>query len=258
VKPGRVVLIVLLLLLTGCGMQSRAPISGAEGAPDAALQAYTQLGLQYLQAGDTVSAKGSLQRAIAIDPKYGPAYNAMALVFQVERDFDLAEEYFRKSVEFEPMSAMVHNNFGAFLFAQQRYEEACRHLARATEDPFYPLRAQAFENLGRCYRIIERQDVAEHAFRRALDLSHNRPIAQIELADLLLVKGDSAEAMFWFRQFRDLVDQRRVEHSPLSLWVGIRVARESRDVSLATTYSLLLRNLFPDSEEYRQFKEAAH
>jgi type IV pilus assembly protein PilF len=243
--------------LSACSTTSTQGYRSAGGSKEEALQSYTGLGLQYLRAGDTASAKRPLLHALDLDDNYAPAFNGLALVFQAEDDLALAEEYFRKAVAADPQSAMIHNNFGAFLFAQRRYDEACRELARATEDPFYQQRAQAFENLGRCYRQIGRLDVAEHAFRRALTLSRQRPVALIELADLLLMKEQSRAAGELFDRFRELVDDKRVDHFPLSLWVGIRVARYEGNAGRAATYALLLKNMYPESAEYRLYKESA-
>lgn len=246
--------ILLVLLLNGCALSETTQ---SDASPEAAQQAYTQLGVQYLQAGDTVNAKNSLQRALAIGDRYAPAHNALALVFQAEREFDLAERYFKRAIELEPMSAIFYNNYGAFLYARERYPEACQAFSRATEDPFYASRAQAFENMGRCYLRVGRLDVAEHALRRALDLQRDRPYAQVALASLLLEQGNTAEAVRWFGRFREQVDARLVEHDANSLWVGVRIARADRNAGLAATYGLLLRNLYPESEEYRLFKESA-
>lgn len=254
---GLVSLLLAAALMSGCAARQgdAGGLSGSE--PEQAVEAYTSLGLQYLQAGNTVNAKMSLQRALAIDSGYAPAYNAMALAFQVEQEFGLAEEYFHKALAAAPDSAMVRNNFGAFLFARGRYGEACEQLELATRDPFYPQRAQAFENLGRCLVLSGQAAEAERAFRRSLAINGNRPLALVELSQLLIDRGERAEASRHFERFRELVEQQQAEHYPKSLWVGIQLARLDRNVSRAATYALLLKNMFPTSEEYRLYQESA-
>ncbi|WP_315853637.1 type IV pilus biogenesis/stability protein PilW [Marinobacterium arenosum] len=255
-KGIRVGLAVCALLLAGCAGQG-APVAGGSANPHSAKASYTQLGLQYLQERDGQNAKEAFLRALEIDSNYAEAFNGLALTFQLEGDQALAEQYFDKAVAAAPDSAMVHNNYGAFLFRQQRYQDACRILARATEDPFYSQRAQAFENLGRCYRQIGRDDVAEHAFRRALRISTFRPLAMVELSDLLLEQQRTAEAKEWFERFSALVEAKRVDHYAKSLWLGIRLARAGGDASKAATYALILKNLFPQSPEFHQYKESS-
>ena len=177
--------ILLGVILVGCGGQEVRSL----GQDENAAEAYTQLGMQYLRSGDTANAKSAFQRAQELAPDTLAAYNGLALVFQVEDEPELAESYFKQALKRAPDSAMLHNNYGAFLFNLERYPEACRQLARATEDPFYTLRDQAFENLGRCYQLIDRPDAAEHALKRSLKLNSQRPFATLELAKVLLGAG---------------------------------------------------------------------
>jgi type IV pilus assembly protein PilF len=244
-----------MLLVVGCS-SSPGRQNSAEVSPEKALEAYTQLGLQYLRAGDLTSAKDALQRAMEISDEHAGTYNALALVFQMEQEQGLAEQNFRRAVSLEPETASYHNNFGAFLYARGRYKEACTELERATEDPFYTQRAQAFENLGRCFRIIERADAAEHTFERALRLSPRRPLALLELAEIHLEAGRLPEAQQYFDQFSKLIDERRVEHSPQSLWLGIQLSRQRGSNTRGATFALLLKNLFPQSAEYASYKES--
>lgn len=249
----RLTLLFFLVLVAGCAT-NETRTAGAD--KPAVHTAYTRLGIEYLQARDLQGAKNAFQKALEIAPDDGEAYNGLALTFQIEGEAELAEEYFRKATRYAPQSAMIHNNFGAFLFSAQRYEEACKELARATEDPFYNRRSQAFENLGRCYRLLDKSEAAQHAFSRALQISPSRMISMIELADLFIAQGKYDEAESLFERFSALVDAKRVEHYAGSLWVGIRLARHSGRSSQAATYALILKNLFPDSAEYRMYEES--
>jgi type IV pilus assembly protein PilF len=224
---------------------------------EAALEAYTRLGLQYLRGGDTSNAKSSVQRALDIKQDYAPAYNALGLIFQVEAEKVLAEEYYQKAISLDNESAMFHNNYGAFLFSERRYEEACKQLEIATADPFYSSRGQAFENLGRCLNRIGRTAEAITAFERSLKTGGRRPQALVELAQMYLEANQIANAEGYYKEFSGLVDDKRVNHSAKSLWVGILIARMNNDVSTAATYALLLKNLYPASEEYKSYKESA-
>jgi type IV pilus assembly protein PilF len=248
----QLVALVVFLALAGCTTNS-----SKYHADRTAYESYSRLGFEYLQAGDTTSAKSAFHRSIVLNSGYAEAHNGLALTFQLEGDHDLAEEYFRKATRLAPDSAMMHNNFGAFLFAKKRYQEACIELARATEDPFYNRRSQAFENLGRCYSYIERNDAAEHAFKRALQVSSSaRPVSLVELTDLALKKQNLNQAEEYFGRFLEGVESRRFEHYAKSLWVGIQMARLNGNHTRAAAYALILKNLYPDSEEYEKYKES--
>ena len=250
----KVVTLSFTILLVGCSSFSSS--EQPKGRVDqSALAAYTKLGMQYLQAGDTPSAKESLQQAALADPGYAPALNGLAMVFQAEREPELADQYFQRATQADPNSAMIFNNYGAFLFSQRRFEEACKALARSTEDPFYTRRAQAFENLGRCYRLIDRDAAAEHVFNRSVTLSPQRVTAHIELADLYLDNGQASLAAQHYAIFQQQLDAQETQHFAKSLWVGVRLARHSGNPSKAASYALLLKNLYPNSEEYNKFKD---
>jgi len=246
-------ILLISLLITGCAGQQ---VTTAEQDTPKAVKAYNSLGMQYLRRSDTANAKLAFQRSIEIDSGSAQAYNGLAMVFQLEQDAPLAERYFKKAIKVEPDSAMLHNNYGAFLFSRKRYPEACKELGRATEDPFYNQRSQAFENLGRCYRLIDRLDAAEHAFKRSLTLNPKRPLAILQLSDVMLQKGDLEEAVSFFDQYSAMVDAKQVQHSAQSLWLGVQISRLKNSGIDAATYGLILKNLFPDSEEYQQYKES--
>lgn len=247
-----IIVFLLVGVISGCATSNSKDDSGTSAG-----KAYSRLGFQYLQSGDTANAKISFQRALEIESNYAEAHNGLALTFQLEGDKQLAETYFLKATSLAPESAMMHNNFGAFLYANQRYAEACKELARATEDPFYHQRSQAFENLGRCYLNLDRKDAAKHAFQRALQVTANRPVSLLELSDILLQENNLIEAEKYFDRFLKFVNERRVQHSAKSLWVGIRVARLNGNTTRAATYALILKNLHPDSQEYREYEESA-
>lgn len=249
----RVLILLLVVLVSGCATKG----SSGPGEKQQAFEAYSRLGFEYLQTGDVTNAKTSFQRAININSGYAEAHSGLALAFQLEGDDHLAEQYYRKATALAPASAMMHNNLGAFLFSKERYDEACKSMARATEDPFYNRRSQAFENLGRCYRYINRADAAKHAFQRALQVSSNRPVSLVELSELLLLEGNYAESEKYFDRFLVMIENRTIEHYAKSLWVGIRLARLNGNTSRSATYALILKNLYPDSKEYREYKESA-
>lgn len=242
-------------LLTGCQVMSILP--GAKPSEDKlkALETYTRLGLEYLQAGDSVNAKIAVQKALEIDSNYPEAYDALGLIFRFESEQQLAEKYFKKALSLSPGEARFHNNYGAFLFSERRYQEACEQLKKATEDPFYSRRAQALDNLGRCYRQIERPKDALQAFEKSVNIGGRSSYALLDLAKGFLAEGDLYKANGVYQEFIQQVDRGRVKHTAESLKVGMDLAFKQRDSKSYGAYSLLMENLFPD--EYQQYRSQA-
>lgn len=77
-KPSAAILL-LSLLLAGCVTTGDKP---RKVDPEAARDAYIQLGIGYLQKGETERAKQPLSEALKLDPRSASANMVLALVFQ--------------------------------------------------------------------------------------------------------------------------------------------------------------------------------
>ena len=137
----RVALVLVCLLGAGC------TVSGSRSATEnqEVVARAVELGIAYLRQGDTLRAKENIHKALDVDPRSPEAHASLALVFQQEQEWTLAESHFEKAIALDPKNSAARNNFGAFLFAQGRAEEAIAQLQVAVSDQFYVRRGQAFE-----------------------------------------------------------------------------------------------------------------
>ncbi len=249
-----VLLLLSVLGLVGCQTQKESLASKA--TEEARIDVRIRWAKQHIQNAEYEEAKRPLTQAVEINPKNPKVLNLLAFVFQQQGEMELADSYYQQMLKAEPDFAAGHNNYGIFLMLQKRYPEACTHLHLASANPLYEGRPQALENLASCYLLDGQQAKAEETYRQVLRLSPSSAITLVELANLVYARGDSGEAWSLFGRFSDMVNQRVAEHSAKSLWLGLRLAREGRDVGMATTYALLLKNLFPSSPEYQLYKES--
>ena len=174
----RVALVLVCLLGAGC------TVSGSRSATDnqEVVARAVELGIAYLRQGDTLRAKENMHKALDVDPRSPEAHASLALVFQQEQEWTLAESHFEKAIALDPKNSAVRNKFGAFLFAQGRAEEAIAQLQVAVSDQFYGRRGQAFENLGFAHKSLADIDEAKVAFDRALSLNPKLGRSMTELA----------------------------------------------------------------------------
>ena len=235
---------ILTLLLSGCVTTSDQP--RRQTNPTEARDAYIQLGLGYLQKGETERAKGPLLEALKLDSRSEAAHVALALVFQQEGEDKSAEQHFRSALNSAPASARILNNYGAFLMEQQRYSEALDYFQKASEDTFYPERSRVFENLGLAYLRLERTDAAQTSFERALRLNSRQPMALLELARIEFEAQNYVPAWNYYLGFTQLSAQ-----NASSLWLGVQLARRFGDHNRAASYALQLRRLYPATPEAR-------
>ena len=246
-----IVRFALLLLLTGLmagcvSSGSGDPLKTDEGRQQAR-DAYIQLGIGYLQQGAASRAKTPLRKALEIDPRSADAHAALALVFQTEMEIDLADKHYREALSHR-RDARILNNYGSFLFEQQRYAQAMERFQQASEDNLYPERARVFQNLGMtALRLGQRED-AERYFQRSLRLDSRQPRALLELAVLAFENKQYVPAKRYYDSFSQMSEQ-----NARSLLLGIRLASIHQDRDTAASLGLQLRRLYPGTDEYKQY-----
>lgn len=240
-------LFVLAFAMTGCvSSGSGNPMRTSQGR-DEARDAYIQLGIGYLQQGESGRAKTPLRKALELDPDSADAHAALALVFQNEMENKLADEHYRKALS-SRNDARILNNYGSFLFEQKRYEEAMERFSKAAEDNLYPGRSHVFQNMGMTALKLGQREQAETYFTRALRLDSRQPGALLELALMAYEDQQYVPAKRYYDSFSSLAEQ-----SARSLLLGIRLANIHQDRDLAASLALQLKRLYPGTPEYKQF-----
>jgi type IV pilus assembly protein PilF len=242
--------LALFALLTGCVTTESGNLPKPKPA-DERVQAHLDLARGYLEKRDVMKARRPLEQALEIDPTSIDANVLMAAVYQVEGEYKLADESYRRALRYGPDSAMARNNYGSFLYSQGRYEDARKQLLVAVKDTTYAARAQVYENLGLAEVKLALMDDAEKSFQRALMLNSNQARSMLELAELYFGRGTYPAAKQYYDSYT-----RAARQSARSLWLGIRIARVFEDQNALASYALALKNLYPGTEEYRRYEES--
>ena len=219
--------------------------------PDETLDKRVALARQYIGVGDWDNAKRNLELAQQIDPRNPEVSEAFALVYQRTGELELAEQQFRLALDANPELTRARNNYVAFLYSQGRYEEAHQEFEQVTRDTLYSGRPMAFVNLGLCRVQLGQAESAEAAFVRALSMDRSNPVALLEMGYLRLEAGDTDEAKRYYGGYRALSPQQ----PPRGLLLGLEIAETTGDQDSLSSYELALRNLYPDSFEYRVWME---
>ncbi|MCW3148559.1 type IV pilus biogenesis/stability protein PilW [Stutzerimonas stutzeri] len=244
----RVALLFLLAcLMAGCVSSGNVdPLKTEEGRQQAR-DAYIQLGIGYLQQGAASRAKTPLRKALELDPRSADAHAALALVFQTEMENDLADKHYREALA-NRKDARILNNYGSFLFEQQRYAEALERFTEASEDNLYTERARVFQNMGMTALKLNQPELAEKYFTRALRLDSRQPGALLELALLAYEAKQYVPAKDYYDSFSRLSEQ-----NARSLLLGIHLAHIHGNRDKAASLALQLKRLYPGTAEYQQY-----
>ena len=251
-SPGRrlirlLPILIAVLWLAGCMVAS----SSREIKVDEAVQHRVAAGMEYLQLGKPVEARQHLSRAIELDDGSAAAHNAMALLYKYEGDQQREEFHYRKALRADKSYAPARNNYGILLYLRGDYRGAAREFERVANDSTYSGRGPAFENLGRSYLALGQKTKAMEAFNRALRLVPDPRASLLELAAIHLDDGNLRLADRYYQQYAAGANPQ----TAAALWLGIRLAAASGDHDRQAGYELTLRQMYPNSAEFRAWRD---
>lgn len=242
----------VLMLLSACGTTSNpdsntpTPSQGSGARPESLADTYVKLGIGYLQQGKRDLALSNLQRALELDGQSSGAHNAIAILYEQLGETRLARQHYERAVRLNPQDSPAQNNYGAFLCRQNELQKAEQHFLEALKNPLYETPEFAYENAGVCALKAPDRARAERYFREALRISPNLPESLYQMALLSYEAQNYPSARAYLQRYAGAA-----QHTPRSLWLGIRVERELGDKNALASYSLLLKGKFPESEEAR-------
>lgn len=203
-----------------------------------------RVGVEYMRQGYHEKALDKFNRAIEADPKYALAYNMLGVLYQILEDPVVAEKNFKKSLKLDKENSSTLNNYGQFLCRQNRETEAEEYFLAAAHNPFYESPELAYANAGSCAYMHEKIDIAVKYFEKSLSINPAVAVALSQMAEIRFDAGDINAARDYMNRYLDVA-----KHTAKTLWLAIRIERQSGDVDNLASYSLLLRNQFSDTKE---------
>lgn len=247
-------ILALVVSLAGCVTTSDSPFA-READKDKAVKNYVQLATAYIAQGNFDRARSHLERALDINPDSPAALSAMGLVHQRNGETKLAQETFQQALSEDPDYTRGHVYYGAFLYGEGEYQKARDQFSIASEDTGYEERASVFYNLGRIEARLGNTGKAAAAFERSVNLSRGDPRYLLALSAILVELGNYDAAAAYYNRLTDLMrHDPKLRHSPESLITGIRIARHFQNRNQESSLALLLKNQYPTSDQYQQYK----
>ncbi|MCB5189682.1 type IV pilus biogenesis/stability protein PilW [Methylobacillus arboreus] len=237
------VMVTGLLLVACAGSETR---QDTEATRESA-RVHTELGAGYYAQNQIAVALEEFEIAARVNPYYAPAYNGLGLVYGTLREDEKADAAFRKALQLDPKSSETRNNYGSFLCARNRIDESIVQFSEAVKNPLYVTPGVAYMNAGTC--LLRKKDVkqAELYLQHALQLQPQLFQAGYQLAVIAYTRGEYDVA-------RNYLSPALESDTPTAemLWLGIKLARETRDRDGEASYALQLRRKFPNSEQTKQ------
>jgi type IV pilus assembly protein PilF len=246
----RLFMVFVSVLLSACISTQSSVFTNARSEEEA-VAAQVQLARAYMGKGNWERAKRKLKVAHSMSPDAPEVQEALALVNQNTGEYELAEYHFKRALSLQKQFSRARNNYAAFLYQQERIDEACDQLAEVVKDTLYELRAQSFFNLARCRHRQGRNEDAEKAFLRVVAMDVGSSPATLELAALYFMRGDTASAIEYYGLHRSTVRTQ----SARALWLGIQLNDSQGKSDAVASGALALRSLYPNSAEYAEYEK---
>lgn len=211
---------------------------------------HTELGVLYLQQGRHAIALEEARIALESDSTYAPAYDLLGLTHQDLRESALAEQHFLHGLRLAPGDPEISQNYGWFLCQTGREKESIAYFQRAVKNPLYATPGKSFVSAGICSVRLKDDKAADEFLSMALRVDSENIQAYYYLAELRFREGRFAEA----KQLNEEV-QRRIDPTPETLWLAVRVDRKLGNRESEARFSSQLRRKFPASKETQRLMQ---
>ncbi|MEO5375248.1 MAG: tetratricopeptide repeat protein [Alphaproteobacteria bacterium] len=141
--------------------------------------------------GDLAAAERGYRRILDMAPRHAPALHYLGVVAHQSGHHQASAALIEESLAIEPASARAWVNLGIALDALGRWDEALASHRRATDvDPGY---AGAWLAAGRIHVRLKRLDEAMDCFQRAVAHDPEMADAHVDIAQILLQRGEFRE-----------------------------------------------------------------
>lgn len=182
--------------------KAKAKVTKALEIDDTIGEAHAALALAtHLYDWDWSGAEREFQRAIELDPNYGPAHQWYSVHLSSLGRFDEALAEAKRAQELEPLSLIIDSHVGWVLYLARRYDQAIEHLRKTLElDPYF---VAAHIYLARAYlqKGMYKEAIAE--FQKANTISVGRAVTGGELGHAYAVAGRRDDAVKALDQLKE-------------------------------------------------------
>ncbi|MFT6256175.1 MAG: type IV pilus assembly protein PilF [Cellvibrionaceae bacterium] len=251
----KVVLITLVALsVTACVTErtysgTDTPVAERRFDKQGAARERMQLGLTYLNRGNSEQAKYNLNKAVEYAPNISEVHMAMAYYYQTVGDIERTEDSYKKAISLSDVTGDARNNFGVFLCQQNNFVESEKMFLAAIETPKYTRTASSYENLGVCSRKAGDKEKARQYFNMALKYDQRRKVTLLELTELAMEDADYGNAREQLARYHRVASE-----SAESLALGIKIERAANDIEAVKRFGILLIAKFPASPQAKNYR----
>lgn len=236
------------VLLGGCVKTTNQRLVNPESAHDKRIE----LGMQYLGIDKRDNARRQFTKALEYRKNSAEAWHGIGMVHEANGETEPAGKAFQKALRFADKSnrTPIAVSYGKFLMNQQEPDKACPYFEEAGADFDYNRRFEALFFLGKCSAITGDVARVKSSYEHALNLNDRFTAPMVDLAEIYFNEGEYSRSKRMLDRFLTLS-----KPTAQSLWLSIRIERVFGNRDKEASNALALRNLFPYSKEYLEYKQ---
>ncbi|MFO7603019.1 MAG: type IV pilus biogenesis/stability protein PilW [Gammaproteobacteria bacterium] len=238
-----VIFLAVVLFLSACATDPGGGRFGGGNMIEAS-RANSKLGLGYMMQGNNEIALSKLQKAIEQDDKNDDAHHYIAELYNRLDEPVKADKHYKRALQIAPENFPLLNNYGVFLCRNDRFKESMAVFEKILANPLFKSKAQTYENMGLCAEDHGNIKMAEEYFRNALRFDARLPTSLLHLAQINFDNESFLSAYGFYQRYLEVGPQ-----IPQSLWLGILLERRKGNKNAVSSYSLVLKNKFGESNE---------
>jgi type IV pilus assembly protein PilF len=235
-------------LLSACAAPNKRTES--EESLETPAEVNTQLGVEYMRKGMYEASLEKLKKALDQNPNLPVAHGSIAILYERLGESELADKHYRKAYHLDGDDPLILNNYGQYLCRNGRLKEADRMFNKALQDPLYRYPATILTNAGLCAEKRPDPELAEKYYRRALQKSPRFQPALRQMVRTSFARQQYLAARAYLQRLEAVSAL-----SPEFLWIGVQTESQLGDRNTASSYALLLKNEFPESEQTQNLVE---
>lgn len=209
-----------------------------------------ELASAYFSRGQHTTALDEVKQAVSLNPNLGEAYNLRGLIYAALGDDTLAQESFKRALQINPNDGDSLHNYGWYQCQQKRYREAQAMFQQALATQQYPSAPRTLMISGVCHARAGEWPEAELALTKAYERDPSNLATAVNLAEVLLRRGEAERARFYIRRVNSTPNQ----SSAQTLWLAARIEHKLNNRQGVNELGRELRNRFPASREASAFE----
>ncbi len=242
-----------LVLASGCSTSGGSVEEGGEeelivrSKGNRLAETNVKLGVGYFQQGNYEYALKKFRKALEIDDNLPNGHYAIALLYDRLGKPQAATRHFERAIEINPQYSDAYNAYAAFLCRKKEYDRAEEKFRKALTNPLYRSHDLVRVNAGLCSMRAGKPEQAEKYFRDLLKGHPNNLTSLYQMAKINFDAQRFLQARGYIQRFASAG-----KHTAASLLLGVKIERILGGKNALAKYALILQRKFPDSDEARE------